>query len=91
MTVWYSSYDSEIISDRAHEEYFNNLMKSYNTDYNFEVFLGENYSPTELFNFTEANRQEARQQFTNWTREKAENDDVYEPYEVRLASNEVEE
>lgn len=91
MTVWYNSYNNKFLSDRAHEEYFNNLVKSYNTDYNFEVFLGEHYSPTELFNLTEVDRQEALLQFKDWTREQAENDDMYEPYEVRLASDEVEE
>lgn len=91
MTVWYNSYNNKFLSDRAHEEYFNNLVKSYDTDYNFVVFLKENYTPTELFNFTEANRQEARQQFTDWTREQAERNDVHDPFEVELASDEVEE
>lgn len=90
MTVWYNSYTNKFLSDRAHEEYFNNLMKSYDTDYNFEVFLGENYSPTELFHFTNDERNEALERFADWVREKAENDDLYEPYEVRLASDEVE-
>lgn len=91
MTVWYNSYTNKFLSDRAHEEYFNNLMKSYDTDCNFVVFLKENYTPTELFNFTEANRQEARQQFMDWTREQAERNDVHDPFEVELASDEVEE
>lgn len=91
MTVWYSSYNSEIISDRAHEEYFDNLVEDYNGDDNFEAFLSENYSPTELFHFTNDERNEALERFADWVREKAENDDLYEPYEVRLASDEVEE
>ena len=91
MTVWYSSYNSEIISDRAHEEYFDNLMGSYDTEDNFESFLDETYYTSELFNFTDADREEARQRFKDWVREKAENDDLYEPYEVRLASDEMEE
>ena len=91
MTVWYSSYNSEIISDRAHEEYFDNLMGSYDTEDNFGSFLDETYYTSELFNFTDADREEARQRFKDWVREKAENDDLYEPYEVRLASDEMEE
>lgn len=91
MTVWYSSYDNEIISDRAHEEYLDNLIESYSTDDNFESFLDETYYTSELFNFTDADREEARQQFEDWTRERADNDDTYEPYEVQLASDEVEE
>lgn len=91
MTVWYNSYTNKFLSDRAHEKYFSNLMKSYDTDYNFEVFLGENYSPTELFNFTEVDRQEARRKFTDWTREEAKRNDVHDDFEVELASDEVEE
>ena len=91
MTVWYSSYNSEIISDRAHEEYFDNLMGSYDTEDNFGSFLDETYYTSELFNFTDADREEARQRFKDWVRAKAENDDLYEPYEVRLASDEMEE
>lgn len=91
MTVWYSSYDNEIISDRAHEEYLDNLMESYDTEDNFESFLDETYYTSELFNFTDADREEARQQFADWTQERADNEDMYEPYEVRLASDEVEE
>lgn len=91
MIVWYSSYDNEIISDRAHEEYLDNLMESYNTDDNFESFLDETYYASELFNFTDADREKARQKFEDWTRERADNDDMYELYEVRLASDEVEE
>lgn len=91
MTVWYSSFNNEIISDRAHEEYLDNLMESYDTEDNFESFLDETYYTSELFNFTDADREEARQQFADWTREQADNEDMYEPYEVRLASDEVEE
>lgn len=91
MTVWYSSYDNEIISDRAHEEYLDNLVESYDTEDNFESFLDETYYTSELFNFTDADREKARQQFADWTRERADNEDMYEPYEVRLASDEVEE
>ena len=91
MTVWYNSYTNKFLSDRAHKEYFNNLMKSYDTDYNFVVFLKENYTPTELFNFTEVDRQKARQQFEDWTREEAKRNDVHDDFEVELASDEVEE
>lgn len=91
MTVWYNSYNNKFLSDRAHEEYFNNLVKSYNNDDNFVVFLKENYSRTELFNFTEVDRQKARQQFEDWTREEAERNDVHDDFEVELASDEVEE
>lgn len=90
MTVWYSSYDSEIISDRAHEEYFDSLVEDWKIKDNFNVFLEENYSIDEIFEFTDAERDEARERFADWAHEKAENDDVYEPYEVRLASDEVE-
>ena len=90
MTVWYNSYDNEIISDRAHEEYFDSLVEDYKSDDNFEAFLSESYSPTELFHFTNAERDEARERFADWAREKAENEDVYEPHDVRLASDEVE-
>ena len=91
MTVWCNSENKKVLSGRAHEEYFNNLVKSYNTDYNFEVFLGEHYSPTELFNFTEVDRQGARLQFEDWTREEAKRNDVHDPFEVELASDETEE
>lgn len=90
MTVWYNSYNNKFLSDRAHEEYLNNLVKSYDTDDNFVVFLKENYSRAELFNFTDADREEARQQFMDWTREQAERNDVHDPFEVELASDEVE-
>lgn len=91
MTVWYNSWDNEVISDRAHEEYFNDLLESYDTDDNFEAFLNENYCVIELFNFTDANRAKAREAFEDWKHEKALDDDVYVPYDVRLASDEVEE
>lgn len=91
MTVWYSSYDNEIISDCAHEEYLDDLMESYNTEDSFDAFLEENYYTREVFNFTDADRDEARQQFKDWARERVDNDDMYKPYEVRLASDEVEE
>ena len=90
MKVWYSSYDSEIISDRAHEEYFDSLVEDWKTKDNFNVFLAENYYPDEIFEFTDAERDEVRERFADWAREKAENDDVYVPYDVRLASDEVE-
>lgn len=91
MTVWYSSFDNEIISDRAHEEHFNALMESYDSNDDFEAFLGETYSLIELFNLTEYERDKAREAFEAWKREKALDDDVYVPYEVQLASGEVEE
>lgn len=91
MTVWYSSFDNEIISDRAHEEHFNALMESYDSNDDFEAFLGETYSLIELFNLTEYERDKAREAFEGWKREKALDDDVYVPYDVRLANDEVEE
>ena len=59
--------------------------------HNFNVFLEENYYLDETFEFTDAERDEARERLADWAREKAEDDDVYAPYEVRLASDEVEE
>lgn len=91
MTVWYSSFDEEIISDHAHEEYLNNLIESYDTEENFKEFLDGIYYSTELFNFTDADREKARQEFEDWLRERADNDDMYESYEVRFANDEVEE
>lgn len=91
MTVWYSSFDNDVMSDRAHEEYFNSLVDDWKTKDNFKVFLEENYYIDEIFEFTDADREEARLQFEDWAHEKAEDDDVYGPYEVRLASDEVEE
>lgn len=91
MTVWYSSFDNEIISDHAHEEHFNALMESYDSNDDFEAFLGETYSLIELFNLTEYERDKAREAFEDWKREKALDDDVYVPYDVRLANDEVEE
>lgn len=91
MTVWYSSFDNKIISDRAHEEHFNALMESYDSNDDFEAFLGETYSLIELFNLTEYERDKAREAFEDWKREKALDDDVYVPYDVRLANDEVEE
>lgn len=91
MTVWYSSYDNEVMSDRAHEEYFESLMDDWKTKENFNVFLEENYYLDEIFEFTDAERDEAREKFADWAREKAEGDDMYEALEVRLASDEEEE
>lgn len=91
MTVWYSSFDNEIISDRAHEEHFNTLMESYDSNDDFEAFLGETYSLIELFNLTARERDKTREAFEDWKREKALDDDVYVPYDVRLANDEVEE
>lgn len=91
MRVWYSSYDNEIISDRAHDEYFDSLVEDYDSEDDFETFLSESYSPIELLNFTNADRDEAQQRFKYWKLDRAEAHDVYEPYEVRLASDEVEE
>ena len=91
MTVWYSSFDSEIISDRAHEEYFDSLVDDWKTKDNFNVFLEDNYYPDEIFEFTDTERDEARERFADWAYKKALDDDVYVPYDVRLASDEVEE
>ena len=91
MTVWYSSFDNDMMSDRAHEEHFESLVDDWKTKENFNVFLEENYYLDEIFEFTDAERDDARERFANWAREKAEDDDVYAPYEVRLASDEEEE
>ena len=91
MTVWYSSFDNDMMSARAHEEHFNALMESYDSNDDFEAFLGETYSLIELFNLTECERDKAREACEDWKREKALDDDVYVPYDVRLASDEVEE
>ena len=71
MTVWYSSFDNDMMSDRAHEEHFNALMESYDSNDDFEAFLGETYSFIELFNLTEYERGKAREAFEDWKREKA--------------------
>ena len=91
MTVWYSSFNDDIMSDRAHEEYFNSLVDDWKTKDNFSTFLEENYYTDELFEFTDADRDEARERFADWAHEKALDNDVYVPYDVRLASDEVEE
>lgn len=56
MTVWYSSFDNDMMSDRAHEEYFNGLMDDWKTKENFNVFLEETYYIDEIFEFTDAER-----------------------------------
>ena len=91
MTVWYSSYDNEIISDRAHEEHFNELMEDWMTQDNFAVFLEERYYIQDIFNFSGREKADAREEFRQWAHEKALDDDVYVPYDVRLANDEVEE
>lgn len=91
MTVWYSSFDNDIMSDRAHEEYFESLVEDWMTQDNFAAFLEERYYIQDIFNFSEREKEDAREEFRQWAREKAEDDDVYGPYEVRLASDEVEE
>ena len=91
MTVWYSSDSNEIISTRAHEEYLDNLAESYDTDDNFDSFLEENFSFNEVFGLTEYERDEVREDFVDWRYEQAKAEDIYTPYEVRLASYEVEE
>lgn len=60
MTVWYSSFDNDIMSDRAHEEYFESLVDDWKTKENFNVFLEENYYLDEVFEFTDAERDDAR-------------------------------
>lgn len=91
MTVWYSSFDNDIMSDRAHEEYFESLVEDWMTQDNFAAFLEERYYIQDIFNFSEEEKEDAREEFRQWAHEKAEDDDVYGPYEVRLASDEVEE
>lgn len=66
-------------------------MESYDSNDDFEAFLGETYSLIELFHLTECERDKAREAFEDWKREKALDDDVYVPYDVRLANDEVEE
>lgn len=91
MTVWYSSFDNDIMSDRAHEEYFESLVEDWMTQDNFAAFLEERYYIQDIFNFSEREKEDACEEFRQWAHEKAEDDDVYGPYEVRLASDEVEE
>ncbi len=91
MTVWYSSFDNDVMSDRAHEEYFESLIEDWMTQDNFAAFLEERYYIQDIFNFSEREKADAREEFRQWAHEKAEDDDVYGPYEVRLASDEVEE
>lgn len=88
MIVWYSSFDNDMMSDRAHEEHFNALMEGYNSNDDFEAFLKETYSLIELFNLTECERDKAREAFEDWKHRKALDDDVYVPYVVRFASDE---
>ena len=90
MTVWYSSYNNDVMSDRAHEEYFESIVDGWKTQDNFTTFLEENYYTYEIFEFTDRDRAIAREEFEEWAREKAEDDDMYEPMEVRLASDEEE-
>lgn len=91
MTVWYSSFDNDMMSDRAHEEYFESLIEDWMTQDNFAAFLEERYYIQDIFNFSEREKADAREEFRQWAQEKAEDDDVYGPYEVRLASDEEEE
>lgn len=91
MTVWYSSFDNDVMSDRAHEEYFESLMEDWTTPDNFTVFLDERYYIQDVFNFSESEKADALEEFRQWAHEKAEDDDVYVPYDVRLASDEEEE
>lgn len=91
MTVWYSSFDNKIMSDCAHKEYFNELIEEWTTPDNFSVFLDERYYIQDVFNFSESEKADALEEFRQWAHEKAEDDDVYAPYDVRLASDEVEE
>lgn len=91
MTVWYNSDNNEIISDRAHEEYLNNLIESYSAnDDDFEAFLNSTYYYIEVFNFTDADREEVRKEFREWLYERADANDIYKPYKVKLANAEVE-
>lgn len=92
MTVWYNADKDEIISNRAHKEYLDNLIESYsaNSD-DFEAFLSSVFYFTEVFNFTDADREKAREEFKEWLYERADDNDIYKPYKVKLASDEVEE
>ena len=92
MTVWYNADKDEIISNRAHDKYLNDLIESYsaNSD-DFEAFLNSTYYYTEVFNFNDADRERVREEFMNWLYERADANDIYKPYDVRLASAEVEE
>ena len=92
MTVWYNADKDEIISDRAHDKYLNNFIESYSANNDdFEVFLRSTYYYTDVFNFTDADRKKVREEFMDWLYERAEDNDIYKPYEVQLASDEVEE
>lgn len=90
MTVWYNSYNNKFISDRAHEEYFADLINHWQTEEYFDKFLEETYSYRELFNFTDADRKNAQTRFHDWAYERAKADDIYDDFEVELASGEVE-
>ena len=39
MTVWYNSYNNKFLSDRAHEEYFADLVSRRQTEEYFDKFL----------------------------------------------------
>ena len=41
MTVWYNSYNNKFLSDRAHEEYFADLVSRRQTEEYFDKFLEE--------------------------------------------------
>lgn len=91
MTVWYNADKDEIISDRAHDKYLDNLIESYSTNKDdFEAFLRSTYYYIDVFNFTDADREEVREEFREWLCERADGNDIYKPYEVQLASDEVE-
>lgn len=63
MTVWYSSFDNDVMSDRAHEEYFESLIEDWMTQDNFAVFLEERYYIQDIFNFSEREKADALEEF----------------------------
>lgn len=65
MKVWYSSDDNKLISDRAHREYLDDLIKSCDTEENFESFLCRTYYASTLFYLTDADREEIRERFSD--------------------------
>ena len=92
MTVWYNADKDEIISDRAHDKYLNDLIESNSANSaDLEALLRSTYYYTEVFNFPDADRKEVREEFMDWLYERADSNDIYKPYEVKLASDEVEE
>lgn len=90
MKVWYSSCNNDILSDYAHKKYFDAIVDIWQTDEKFKSFLEEKYSLIELFNFTDADRDKAKEDFGFWAYEKANCRDTYKPYMVQFMKDEEE-